>query len=119
MEGDVAKQGARGLVAEVNLPEVEVARAVHKLDRIGGVRLLARGIEQRKDPSRGGKGGLQLRHHTGDLVEGLHVLVRVAEEALHLAYRERRRLARHHAQAAHDGNHGIDDVVDDAGRGVG
>ncbi len=101
--------------------KVEVALRLVCCGQCGlrAVGLHLRRVEQRQHAAGGGKGRLHLRDHARDLVEGLHVLVGVAEEALHLAHGERAGHARDHADAAHDGHYGIGDVVDEARRGVG
>ena len=62
--------------------------ALHRLGTLGILRLRAalRGLNQLEYAARAGKGVLQLRHHAGNLVKGLGVLVGVVQEAGEIAH---------------------------------
>ncbi len=85
-------------------------------DGVFGFRGLILGIQQLKHPRGTGKSILQLGHHTGDLVEGLGVLVGVAQEHAQLTDGD---AAAHCIQRTHQTHAGIDDIVDKAGGRVG
>lgn len=85
-----------------------------KFNGIRRIGLLLACVEQCKHSARRGIRRLDLRDDVGDLVERLSVLVGVGQEDLHAAHRKRRGHTRDHADAADQGNHGVDDVVDKA-----
>ena len=82
---------------------------------IRGVRRFNRFVDQFKYPRGAGQCILQFRNDAGDLVEGLGILVRVAEETRQPADRDR---PCHGAERAGKADAGIDDVVNDARRRV-
>ena len=89
-----------------------------RLQRLGvlGFGDLVLGVQQFKDAGRTGQCVLQLGDDAGDLVEGLGVLVGVVEEDAQLADGD---AARHSIDSAHEADARVDDVVDEAGGGVG
>ena len=73
-------------------------------------------VQQLEDAGRAGQCVLQLGDDAGDLVEGLGVLVGVVEEDAQLTDGD---AARHSIDRTHQTDACIDDVVDEAGGGVG
>ena len=81
-----------------------------------GLRHLIFGVQQLKHPGSAGQRILQLGDHTGDLVEGLGVLVGVAQKNAELADGD---AAAHGVQRTHKAHARVHDVVHKAGGGVG
>ena len=105
-------------VGEAHILEGKLPLRILEDNRIVCIGLLFLGIKQCEHAPGRGEGCLDLRHDGRDLVEGLHVLVRIREEALHLADGQRRWPACHDRRDADSGNRGVDDVVDQTGRRV-
>ena len=79
-EREITDELALGRVGEIHV--FELHRAVARFGFERGIRVgdLLRRFDQLEQPLRAGERALQLGHDAGDLVEGLGVLVRVAEE---------------------------------------
>ena len=91
------------------------ANVVSQYSCIRRVRFHRRLVDDFEHTARGGDGVLELRHDTGDFIERLRVLVRIAQERHELTDRDEG-LDRHH-RAAH-ADRRIDDGVHTAGRRV-
>ena len=100
-------------VGERDVLQLYAAGDGFKLLRVQCVRRFGRLVDQLEDPCGAGQRVLKLRDHAGDLVEGLGVLVRVAEEARQSADRDR---ACHGAERAGKADAGINNIVNDAGK---
>ena len=98
-------------VGERDVLQLHAAGDGFKLLRVQCVRRFGRLVDQLEDPCGAGQRVLKLRDHAGDLVEGLGVLVRVAEEARQPADRDR---ACHGAERAGKADAGINNIVNDA-----
>ena len=98
-------------VGERDVLQLYAAGDGFKLLRVQCVRRFGRLVDQLEDPCGAGQRVLKLRDHAGDLVEGLGVLVRVAEEARQPADRDR---ACHGAERTGKADAGINNIVNDA-----
>ena len=102
-------------VGEGDIRQLHAAGGVGQHPGIGRVGDLRRLVDELEDPRGAGQRVLQLGDDAGDLIEGLGVLVGIAEEARQPADRDG---PRHRAQRPGKAHAGVDDIVDDAGRGV-
>ncbi len=120
-KAQIPDEGLCRVIAEGDVLKLDLAGRVRQhpgVRRVGALRGL---IQQFKDPGGAGKRVLQLGHDAADLVEGLGVLVGVAQKRGQAAHGEGRGGAggRHADQGARQGDGCIDQVVDKAGAGVG
>ena len=102
-------------VGEGDVRQLHAAGGVGQHPGIGRVGDLRQLVDELEDPRGAGQRVLQLGDDAGDLIEGLGVLVGIAEEARQPADRNG---PRHRAQRPGKAHAGVDDIVDDAGRGV-
>ena len=112
---EVADERVARHVGEVDVRDVNLAAYVRKLEGVGRVRLLLTLVEQLEEARRAGKGVLELRDHLGDVVEGLRVLVGIAEKCREAADGKRPIDGRERTEDAHAC---IDERVHEARRGV-
>ena len=115
VEGKALDQRAVGQVAEGNILQLHMAVRLQN----GGVldfRHLIVGIQQLEHAGGAGQSVLQLRHHAGDLVEGLGVLVGVAQKHAQLADGD---AAPHRVHSTHKAHACVHDVIHKAGGRVG
>ena len=113
---EILNEGLLRPVGKGHILNGHLALGVFQHPGVRGVRALSGLLNQFKDPAGAGQGVLQLRHHAGDFVKGLGVLVGVAQKGGELAHGK---AAAHHAQRAHDAHAGVHQGVDEPGGGVG
>ncbi len=112
---EVLDEGMVLHVREAHVVERHRARDGRHLDGIGRVGLLLGLVEQLEEPCCAGKRVLELGDDLRDVVEGLRVLVCVAEKRREPAYRER---AVDGGERSEDPDSGIDEGVHEARGGV-
>ena len=115
VQAEVLEQGTVGGVGEGHVPDGHLAVA-HKLDGVGSVGNLIGLVQQVEDPLNAGHGVLKLRDHAGDLVEGLGILVGIAQKDAQLSHTD---AAAHGEEGAGETHGGVDHAVDKPGHGVG
>ena len=91
---EVPDQGLVRRVGEAKVLDLHCALHLFRTFRMLRLRRPRRGFDQLEHPPRAGQRVLQFRHHAGDLVKGLGVLVGVVQEAGEIA----------HGDAAGNGN---------------
>ena len=112
---EVPDQGLVRRVREAKVLDLHCALHLFRTFRMLRLRRPRRGFDQLEHPSCAGQRVLQLRHHAGDLVKGLGVLVGVVQEAGEVAHGDAagngdQRTAQAHARIHHG--------VDEPGTGV-
>ena len=115
VQAEMLDQGPVGQVPEGDVLQGDPAVRMQG-EGVGGFGRLVLGVQQGKHPGRAGQGVLQLGHHPRYFVEGLGVLVGVAQKDAQLADGD---APGRRVKGAHQPHAGIDDVVDKAGGGVG
>ena len=98
-------------IGERDVLQRDAAVGVRERLRIGGLRGLRRFLDKLEDAVGAGQRILQLRYHAGNFVEGLRILVGIAEEACQLADGD---AAVHGAERARHADARIDERVDKA-----
>ena len=104
-----------GYIPEADVLELHASVGMLQRNSTLRVRCLRRLVDELKHTPRAGHRVLKLGHNAGNIVEGLRILVRVAEEHRKSAHRN---TARNRHQRARQRHAGIDDAVDKAGDGV-
>ena len=115
VEAQPLDQRAVGQVAEGDVFQLHMTVRL-QYGGVRGFRHLIVGVQQVEHAGRTGQSILQLRHHAGDLVEGLGVLVGVAQKHAQLADGD---AAPHCVHGTHKAHACVHDVVHKAGGGVG
>ena len=116
---DVQRQAlderAVGQIAEGDVLDLDVAvrHELYGVLRFGG---LVFSVQQLEHAGRAGQSVLQLGHDAGNFVEGLGILVGVVQEDAQLADGD---ASGYGIDRAHEADACVDDVVDEAGGGVG
>ena len=103
-------------IGEGKIPDLHPAP--HRIRALGMLRLrgLGRGIQQIKYPLGTGNGILQLRHHAGNFIEGLGILIGIVQEHRQATHRNP---AGNRNQSTAEAHTGIDHRVDKPGAGIG
>ena len=119
VQAQVLDQFALGYIGEAHIAQLHGTGGLLQLQLGLSVRGFRRLIHQRKDPFSAGQSSLQLGHHAGNLVEGLGVLVGIAQERGQLAHRQHAGSAEDAHQRTSNANTGIHQRVNKAGGRVG